>query len=331
MGDRLEIVDFLKVVSIFTIVLMHLLQFRTGMDFFDKALSFGGAGVHVFILCSGFGLYFSHLRKPLTYVSFLKRRFVKVYLPYFFVVLLSAILPFYWMSDDKLMSLLSHVFMFKMFFEKYECSFGGQMWFVSTIIQFYLCWPLIVALFEKLYRESSKYPLFAGCAVSLVWATIVAALGKSEIRVWNSFFLQYLWEFILGMYLAKMYSLDNQSLCIPSVLKLSVVSVVCLSICGYAGMSGGILKMYNDAPSLLAFLGISLIIYKLKFINAFFIFTNKFSYEWYLVHILVFACSAYVLSLIGVNNKSLTLTLEFVTSYALGYLYGKILFVLKLK
>ena len=29
----------------------------------SKAAAFGGAGVHVFILCSGFGLYLSYLKK----------------------------------------------------------------------------------------------------------------------------------------------------------------------------------------------------------------------------------------------------------------------------
>ncbi len=54
--QRFELVDFLKGFSISTIVLMHLLQPHfTGL--MNKALSLGGAGVHVFILCSGFGLY----------------------------------------------------------------------------------------------------------------------------------------------------------------------------------------------------------------------------------------------------------------------------------
>ena len=38
--------------------------------------------------------------------------------------------------------------LFKMFVPELESSIGGQMWFVSTIIQFYLAWPLIVKLFN---------------------------------------------------------------------------------------------------------------------------------------------------------------------------------------
>lgn len=64
---RLEVVDFLRGFSMFTIVLMHLVQSYPLPAFLQKATSLGGAGVHVFILCSGFGLYLSSLYKPLTY------------------------------------------------------------------------------------------------------------------------------------------------------------------------------------------------------------------------------------------------------------------------
>lgn len=64
--QKYNIVDYLRGISIFTIVVMHLCQGYAG-GALHKALAFGGAGVHVFILCSGFGLYLSYLRKPLGY------------------------------------------------------------------------------------------------------------------------------------------------------------------------------------------------------------------------------------------------------------------------
>ena len=88
---RLVVVDFLRGFSIFTIVLMHLVQSYHLPGFLQKATSLGGAGVHVFILCSGFGLYLSSLYKTLTYGQFLKRRFSKVYIPYLIVVIVSAL------------------------------------------------------------------------------------------------------------------------------------------------------------------------------------------------------------------------------------------------
>lgn len=61
---KLEVIDFLRGFAIFTIVLMHCVQgYLDGGGL--KAASLGGAGVYVFILCSGFGLYLSYLNKPL--------------------------------------------------------------------------------------------------------------------------------------------------------------------------------------------------------------------------------------------------------------------------
>lgn len=53
---KLEVIDYLRGFSILTIVLMHLIQSYSIPQIIRTASSFGGAGVHVFILCSGFGL-----------------------------------------------------------------------------------------------------------------------------------------------------------------------------------------------------------------------------------------------------------------------------------
>ena len=66
-----------------------------------------------------------------------------------------------------------------MFFNDLENSFGGQMWFVSTIIQFYLIWPFLLKLFNK------SIGVIYALLISMLWATIVAMLGKSDVRVYG--------------------------------------------------------------------------------------------------------------------------------------------------
>ena len=78
----------------------------------------------------------------------MRRRFSKVYIPYLIVVIVSALYFGLVCDQDVLNPLLGSVFLYKMFVPSLECAFGGQMWFVSTIIQFYLFWPLIVRLFR---------------------------------------------------------------------------------------------------------------------------------------------------------------------------------------
>ena len=59
---------------------------------------------------------------------------------------------------------------------------------------------------------------------------------------------------------------------------------------GIMGWAGFPWKLYNDIPSLIGYTSLALIIYKagIGIINRFFCHTNRFSYEWYLVHILMF-------------------------------------------
>ena len=137
--NRYEIIDFANGFSILTIVLMHFIQ--NFMNYIPHAVSLaatvGGSGVHVFIFCSGFGLYLSYLKNSVNYGSFLKSRFLKIYVPYIMIIVISALVPYMYQESDRIVALLSHLFLFKMFMPQYEESFGGQFWFISTIIQFY--------------------------------------------------------------------------------------------------------------------------------------------------------------------------------------------------
>ena len=180
---KLDVVNFLRGYSISTIVIMHLVGMLGISGIWEKAAAFGGAGVHVFILCSGFGLYLSYLRKPLGYIAFLKKRFTRIYMPMAVLCVATAV----WMAcmgREWFMPLWGNLLLFKMFVPELESFMGGQMWFVSTIIQFYLAWPLIVKLFN--IRGGVKLALI----ISLLWSTTVGLLGYAEERVWNSFFLQ---------------------------------------------------------------------------------------------------------------------------------------------
>ena len=288
--SKLTLVDFLRGYSIFTIVLMHLLQSYSLPNWLFTATSFGGAGVHVFILCSGFGLYLSYLNRPVGYKDFLKRRFGRIYWPMAIVCLCTAL----WMAyqgKEILMPLLGNLFLFKMFVPELESSMGGQMWFVSTIIQFYLAWPLILTL-----MRTGKKRFWIALFISLSWSTAVGLLGCSEERVWNSFFLQYLWEFCLGMILAEVYYKHPSALEVPAWKYLIPICVITMAVTGIMGTLGFPWKLYNDIPSLLGYTSLALILYKIgiKVVNRFFSYTNRFSYEWYLVHILVFQVVRYL-------------------------------------
>ena len=314
---KLDVVNFLRGYSIFTIVIMHLVGMLGISGIWEKAAAFGGAGVHVFILCSGFGLYLSYLRKPLGYIAFLKKRFTRIYMPMAVLCVATAV----WMAcmgREWFMPLWGNLLLFKMFVPELESSMGGQMWFVSTIIQFYLAWPLIVKLFN--IRGGVKLALI----VSLLWSTSVGLLGYAEERVWNSFFLQYLWEFCLGMKMAEIYHGNPKALEVPRWKYLLTLCVAGVGLTGIMGFAGWPWKLYNDIPSLVGYMSLALVIYKvgIKPLNRLLEWTNRFSYEWYLVHMLVFDIIFYY---IGHNAPiAVVFVLCLLLSYSTAIAYSRI-------
>lgn len=314
---RLTVIDFLRGYSIFTIVMMHLLADFSMPNIVQNVLSFGGAGVHIFILVSGFGLCLSQTNKPLRYFQFLKRRFIKIYVPYIIIVAISALIPFMY-NGSRIFAFLSHAFIFKMFDQNLMCSFGAQFWFVSVIMSFYLIFPLLYKILIKIKWNGVIFSFI----ISLLWAAAVGLLGKSELRIWNSFFLQYLGEFVFGMMLAIKYKEDSGFIKIPSKWLLIVLATTGIAIVGYTGIKGGVLKLYNDIPSMIGYLSLALLIYSfgIKWVNEFLTYTNRFSYEWYLIHILVFAC---VFHFFGRN--CLIAAAALTLSYGLAILYNRVL------
>ena len=321
--NRYKIIDFLRGYSIFTIALMHLMGGVVAGGL-SKVAAFGGAGVHVFILCSGFGLYLSYLKKPMGYIDFLKRRFGKVWVPYAIAVLMWGL----WLTIKEGMfpirEVTSHLLLYKMFSIELDTSLCYPYWFISTIVQFYLFWPLIVIIFKM--RGGGIILLSA----SLLWSTTVGLLGLEDDRPWGSFFLQYLWEFGLGMFVATKIHEAGKSADVSAQLMdirnyrwwmLLLGAAGGMGISALMAWNGGMLKLYNDIPSLLGYLSVALIVYKIgiKVINRFFEWANSFSYELYLVHSLVFAVTAFVLSTI--LPIPALLIVKFVIAYIAAYGY----------
>lgn len=319
---RLDVINYLKGFSIFTIVFMHLFQNYLNLpNVINKGLALGGAGVHIFILCSGFGLYLSYLNKKIEYKEFLKKRFSKIYIPYILVILISASIPIVYNGSDRINAVLSHMFLFKMFFEKYECSFGMQFWFISTIVQFYLAFYILIRIKNRIKSNKTFFILSLG--ISFVWWILVFLIGKSDVRVWNSFFLQYLWEFCLGMVLAEIYYFNNE-IKLPKKITLILFSIIGIGITGITGVIGGALKSFNDIPSIIGYGSMALLLFSINnnFINNVFIKLSKISYEWYLTHILVFDL---VFKLNFGINKYVLCFIAFTISIIISKLYNYIL------
>ncbi len=319
MKNKIEIIDFIKGYSIISIVLYHYCQDIGLPPLLLKATNFGGTGIHTFLFASGFGLFLSHLKKPLGYSDFLKKRFTKIYIPYIFIVTISALIslwiPIYQNSWN---NYFSHVFLYKMFDNKLIGTYGYQLWFISTIIQFYLIFPLIVKARQSM---SGKNFLLAGLIISYAWAFFFLLLHKVEERNWNSFFLMYLWEFALGMYCAEIYLKRNIEFWKIKRSWLILITVVGLFLYSVlAILFGNVGKVFNDIPALFGYTSLCILIYGMHIgpINRFILFTEKISFSIFLIHILILKLVQAGFVSLGINSNWIAPCLSLILCYLIA-------------
>lgn len=289
-SKRIEIIDFIKAFAILCVVVYHfpIDYMRCLPPLIRRGSYILGTGCHAFLVMSGFGLYFSFKRKPMSAPRFWLKRLSRIYFPYIAVVLVSYFCENVYLQSDvsRFSALMSHVFLYKMFFPQYEVTFGGHFWFISTIIQFYAVFPLMAKLYKKL---GTKRFLLTALAVNMAWAVLTWILGINEERVWNSFFLQFLFEFACGMAAADRIDEVGVWFRRTSALKLLALGVASYAVLMVCYFCGGVIGCFTDAPSALGFVCCAAALYKLGFsrFNTLMLWLSDASYEWYLVHYLV--------------------------------------------
>lgn len=331
--NRLDFIDFAKAFAILSIVLYHYSEaYAEGV--WAKAVMLGGTGVHLFFILSGFGLAVSAAK--LGILDFYKKRFLRILIPYYIIILLiyfvNKIIPLY--PETGLYALFGHLFFYKMFDESIIFSLGDHFWFISTIIQFYLIYPLIIYLRNK--ASTSVFLLFSLLISTIYWIA-TAVFEVSHLHIYESFFLQYLWEFNLGIVLAERYRQQGQLFWQQNPLLLLIIAVLGLGLMALMVVKGGqIGKTFNDVPASLGYLALTCLCFwfiaKIKVALDFFIYIGKISYELYLTHMFIFFL-AYELSLLLIETQlSLLSALLIVFPFALifahyyaslmGYIYA---------
>lgn len=248
-SERIEFIDFAKGFAISTIIVMHLVMRLPLSNLGKNLVAFGGTGVHLFIFLSGFGLVFSGYR---SFSHFIKRRLMRILVPYYicvtFIFLFNQFVPVY---KDGLYAYLGHIFLFKMFDERIIGSFGYPFWFISTIVQLYLLFPLLDGIRS---RFGKNVLLLSGFCVSAAWWIFIFVQNLYHYRVWNSFCFQYLWEFCLGMYFAQAYHADKYKFWEPKNTLLVFVWAGSLLVSGImVWQFGEAAKVFNDIFVFLAY------------------------------------------------------------------------------
>lgn len=335
---RYEYIGFARGYAIFTIILFHAFQRLALPGFWGNAIVFGGTGVHLFFLLSGFGLALSGRSESIP--EFFRRRFFKVWAPYAVALSLSLGLAICCnFFPDRFDAWLAGIGLYQMFFEKYIESFGGHFWFISAIMQLYVVFPVLKTGLDR--SPSLRRFVWIGMAVSVTWWIAVFLLQKDGLRTWNSCFLQFLWEFMLGMAVAKaIKTSENLGKWMKVVQHFwqpaswfywlcggLVASAVMLLLVVKGGTTG---RIFNDVPALVGYGMLSVSVYFFgkrhwPAVVHFFSWIGGFSYSLYLIHIIVLELVIMLLRNLGWQFHLWAIPVFIAVAFAGGIIFEKII------
>jgi len=320
--NQIPFIDFAKGFAILTIVLMHYGQQMAVTGWWAHLVKLGGTGIHVFFLLSGFGLMLGRYQG---WQHFFKRRMSKILLPYYFFLtlmyLLHLLIP--QMPSISAYAYLGNLFFIQLFDESIVYVFGIQFWFISTILQGYLLFPLL-----RLFLQQSRILTFVVVCtlISITYASLLYLTGAHESKLWSRLFFQYLWEFALGMALAKLYQINHYQfwkISFRQAILGTVIGFGLMALFTFGLKTAG--TIFNDYPALLGYLCLTIALFKLtqksgKQTLTGMLWVGKYSYALYLVHI---AALSLVLQInLSVNTLTISaLTLLFYLSLAFIFTY----------
>ena len=300
-NKKITFIDFAKGFSIFTIVLMHYFQQVPLPSLLTKVVPLGGTGIHVFILLSGFGLTLGSYKG---WQHFLQRRATKILLPYYFFVTLLFVISLF-VNIHPQMDLYAYIgtlFFVQMVDLDIFYVFGIQFWFISTILQLYLLFPLLRQALDKLGDQR----FFIICLViSLSYFGILYLSPNPEHKVWSRFFPKYLWEFALGMVLARRYKTQQFEFWnLPTSHWLIGFVVGFASMAALTFYLGKLGIIINDVPAMVGYLSMTVLLYQasqafIQLLEKSMLFIGKYSYPLYLVHIAILHLFLYLIPMVS--------------------------------
>ncbi|MCA9148848.1 MAG: acyltransferase [Planctomycetales bacterium] len=327
--SRVTFLDFARGFSMIAVVLYHTLQ-PAAEGKLAMAIRFGGSGVHAFLFLSGFGLMMSSLKRP-DLQGFFTRRFKRVLLPYYlfvtFIAIVSIFLPLY--PGDGLRAYLGHILLFRMFDESIIVSFGYHLWFLATIIQFYLIYPLLFRVYQRL---GGRTTLCLAILISTLFGILTVWLDRTEYRIYNSSCLMFLWEFVFGMVVAEAYISHGFRFWETSAIRVGIITILALIAEVLLVLRGGeIGQLLNNPAAMFAFGGLTILTYrlirylKLVWFEQAILWFAKISYEVYLVHGVIVTRLYYYLAPTALSSKLMVLACTFTLSLVCGELYYRLL------
>ncbi|GAB2829532.1 acyltransferase [Ferruginibacter profundus] len=297
------------------VVLLHITyncKINLGYNFLSGIFMFGGSGVDIFFVLSGFIIAYSnrkYIGKPSSVPVFLKRRFIRVFPIYWLVItvflLLQIALPYFYKShfDTSLTNILQTFLLLP----GHEM-LNGVSWSLTNEIFFYLLFTLALIIPNKKYL----FFLFAGYFILLV---VFAVPG---ISLGNNIYLNMLVypmniEFLLGILVVIIVQKISAKIIYP-FLAIGVLYFTGSAILSYNGASatepgpGGALNrvILYGVPSFFIILSlVKMELTKTVKLKSIFLSLGDASYSIYLIHLPIVAAYFKLIAKLNIQSNML--------------------------
>lgn len=309
-------------VAILWVILFHCISFyelipsSNLLPFFCRI---GYGGVDIFLLLSGFGLYYASLKKE-SIGRFYFKRFIRIMPTFIIVLMVEHLLK----GDFSILAYFMDVTTINFWMEK-----DYTFWYIPCIAMFYLIFPLYIKLFNKSPYIITLIAIIIGITLSLTYVDF----GENRIKLVLLFFIR-IPIFSVGVLAGKL-SLDKD-FSYPSLRNmlylLTLIGVGILyavfNIPYLKGMSWDGLLWY---PFMLITPGLVLFLANLfdrfsrvKGLQMIFGFLGAISLELYLIHQLFFSNISLLYNALGLDFKYVLLLIV-AFSVLLSFLLNRLL------
>ena len=311
----LQLIQLLRGVASILVVLLHItIRSREimGINFLDNFFEFGGSGVDIFFVLSGFIITYSnfhYLARPSAIGKFLKRRFIRIFPIYWIIItgflILQLALPAFYNThfDTGIGNILKTYLLLPG-----HIMLNGVSWSLTNELFFYLLFTLALIIPNKKY---SLYLLIAYFIFLVIFAVIVP-VENANVYVGMLTFPMNI-EFLLGVFIVLIVNKISNNWVYPLLIMgiLLFVAGAFLSnneIAVISNSSNPALSrvLLFGLPSFLIILSVvKLELNRTVKIHNVFLQMGDASYSIYLIHLPVVAAFFKLLVKFNINNPVL--------------------------